>query len=286
MKNLLKSIFISLFPLTSLIYLIHGIINSQTYSLFSLYLGRNILSSGIVFFFVMLFIKPVPRTSAIPKTYTLWIFAGFAISMIYKGLYLQDILASLPSLFLFIGWVLYLNWFSVFKNRKKNVVLKVGLQLPEFKLENTKRDYISSTQFSGSSSIFLFFRGNWCPLCMAQIKEVAAQYKSLEERGVNMVFISPQPHKYSRSLASKYNLGFHFLVDKGNKVATQLGILSKNGIPAGFQTLGYDSDTVLPTVIITNSEGKIIYVNLTNNYRVRPEPSTFIEILDQQTVTA
>jgi hypothetical protein len=34
-------------------------------------------------------------------------------------------------------------------------------------------------------------------------------------------------------------------------------------------------------VIITNKQGIIIYSDLTNNYRIRPEPDDFIEVLDK-----
>lgn len=81
-------------------------------------------------------------------------------------------------------------------------------------------------------------------------------------------------------MAKKFNIGFHFLADYKNKVAKQLGVLSKNGLPAGFQTLGYDSDTVLSTAVITDSKGVLIFVDLTYNYRVRPEPKTFIKIIN------
>ncbi len=114
---------------------------------------------------------------------------------------------------------------------------------------------------------------------MAQIKEIAAQYEELDKLGVNTVFISPQPHKHTKNLANKYKLNFHFLVDHKNKVAKQLGTFAENGIPAGFQVLGYDSDTVMPTVVITDNTGKIIFADLTDNYRVRPEPEVFLEII-------
>ena len=48
-----------------------------------------------------------------------------------------------------------------------------------------------------------------------------------------------------------------------------------------MELLGYDPDTVLPTVIITDASGKIIFVDLTDNYRVRPEPETFIQVLKE-----
>ncbi len=116
---------------------------------------------------------------------------------------------------------------------------------------------------------------------MAQIKEIVSQYKELEDRGVNMILISPQPQKFSKSLAKKYGVNFKFLTDINNVVAKQLGIFAENGTPAGFQLMGYDSDTILPTVIITNANGKIIFVDLTDNYQVRPEPETFLRVIDE-----
>jgi hypothetical protein len=37
----------------------------------------------------------------------------------------------------------------------------------------------------------------------------------------------------------------------------------------------------LPTIIMTNASGKIIFADLTDNYRIRPEPETFLEVFAQ-----
>lgn len=193
----------------------------------------------------------------------------------------NEIGGLLMSLMLVLGWAAYIKWYSVFDNRSDNESLKVGKQLPEFLLEDSQGNEVSSTSFIGKPAIYLFYRGNWCPLCMAQIKEISAQYKELEKRGVNTILVSPQPHKYTQHLADKFDVGFKFLVDKGNKAAKQLDVFARNGIPAGFQVLGYNSDTVLPTVVITDRANKIIFADLTDNYRVRPEPETFLKVIDE-----
>jgi hypothetical protein len=46
----------------------------------------------------------------------------------------------------------------------------------------------------------------------------------------------------------------------------------------GMQMMGYDSETVLPTVIITSKDGKVIWTHETN-YRIRPEPDVYLEVL-------
>ncbi len=280
MTAILKSIFIALLPLVALYFTIDSIVHFVNHGISYRYIGRLIIAATITFLFIIIFLKPVARTDRNLKIYTTLIALGFLISVIYGGIIENDINGSLPSIGLFLGWVLYIKWYSVFKNRTSNTILKAGNTLPNFELQDFKKNIVQSASFIGNPSIYLFYRGNWCPLCMAQIKEIVAQYKELEKRNVNMVLISPQPHKYTGALAKKYKVNFNFMVDQDNKAAKQLNIFAKNGIPMGFQTLGYDSDTVLPTVIITDTQGKIIFVDLTDNYRVRPEPDTFLKILD------
>jgi len=244
------------------------------------YLGRLISALTIAILFAGLFIVSQVRTSKNLNNYTIFIILGFLISIVVGGIIENNnLIDSSTSFILVVCWVIYLKWYSVFENRN-NSILKVGNALPNFELENTNKNTISNSSFLGNPTIYLFYRGNWCPLCMAQIKEITAKYKELEQRGVNMVLISPQPHGYSKSLAEKYKLNFKFLTDVNNKVAKQLNIFAKNGIPTGFQALGYDIDTVLPTVIITDIYGKIVFADLTNNYRVRPEPETFLKVID------
>jgi hypothetical protein len=72
-----------------------------------------------------------------------------------------------------------------------------------------------------------------------------------------------------------------FLVDTDNAMAKRLGIAAPNGLPMGMEVLGYDSDTVMPTVIMTDATGKILFADLTDNYRLRPEPETFLKVFSQ-----
>lgn len=285
MKNIVRSLFISFFPFAAVVFLIYGITQCITNGFSWPISGLLIIASTIVVFFAGLFIKPRARTTANLIWHSSSITVGLCSSLL--AIFLVEnfnIALLLESLFLSVGWLLYIKWFSVFKDRE-NKTLKEGSQLPEFQLENSEKQTITSTSFLGNSSIFLFYRGNWCPLCMAQIKEITEQYKTLDKLGVCTVFISPQPHTQTKNLADKFDLNLHFLVDYKNKVAKQLGIFVKNGIPAGFQLLGYDSDTVLPTVIITDKKGAIIFTDLTDNYRVRPEPEVFIKIIKESIAT-
>ncbi len=230
-------------------------------------------------FIGMLFLTHTPRTGRKLNLITVGIM-GLTVA---TTLVMQYDPTHYPMLFTyaiitFIGWLFYLKWYSVLPKRTDEV-LKKGNTLPELIFEDGNKSPVSTLGFLGNKTLYMFYRGNWCPLCTAQVKELCQQYRELDELGVKTVLISPQPHSYSVNLAKRFDVPFLFLTDPKNKVAKTLGIYHKNGTPTGMEVLGYSSDTVLPTVVITDEKGVIIYVDQTDNYRVRPEPDTFMKIL-------
>jgi len=49
-------------------------------------------------------------------------------------------------------------------------------------LKDGKLGAVKSASFIGKPTLMIFFRGTWCTLCMAQIKEVVLQYKEIAAR--------------------------------------------------------------------------------------------------------
>jgi peroxiredoxin len=181
----------------------------------------------------------------------------------------------------FVAFLAYVYWYSVF-GRSESHRLAVGNVLPEFELKNVAGELLQSSSLTDKAAIWLFYRGNWCPLCMAQIKELATQYRYFLEQGVRVALISPQSHRKTIALAKKFDVSFDFLTDEDNRAARELNIANDFGTPMGIQMLGYASETVLPTVIITDVGGRILWAHETDNYRVRPEPEQFLSILREQ----
>ncbi|MEM7368690.1 MAG: peroxiredoxin family protein [Bacteroidota bacterium] len=239
----------------------------------------------VMLFFTVMMKRPKLVTNRHLPTYAIPILLSFVLSLINSAPeFGEHWLPISLNASLVVGWFLYNYAYSLYPVRSQ--LLKVGDHIPLMTFENTHGNVVHSEMFLGSPSVFLFYRGNWCPLCMLQIEEIAAKYKDIESLGAKVILISPQPHHYSKELAEKFNLGFHFLVDVENKVAKQLGIFHHNGLPLGLQTQGYKNDTVMPTLLITDETGRILFADLTDNYRIRPEPSTILQVLKGNEVVA
>jgi len=280
-NNLFKSIYISLYITFLAIASVQSGLGMTDHGLMSVWSGIAIAIWPALLFFVRLFVMDVPRTSVSLNVLIALSLAGLVVALVLARTSADFILAIIYTVGLgIVGQLLYIFWYSKLE-RGENGLLAVGQKLPEFDLSDLNGKTISSSEFVGQPSLLMFYRGNWCPLCMAQIKEISAQYQALESKGVQVILVSPQPHENTQSLANKFEVPFRFLVDKNNVAARILGIDSKNGTPKGMELLGYDSETVLPTVLITNAQGDIIFADLTDNYRIRPEPETFIKVFQQ-----
>ena len=283
--NRLKSIFISLFSMGSMVAAIHSGVKLYELGINSAWLGAFVATAPIAFFFMRLLgIKDVARTSAnLPQLLMPAAFgSGLALWLPPAGIWPIVYALGLGA----VGSVYYVFFYS--RIDRSGAKIKAGDTLPDFTLYKTQGDTqgepLASNIIRQQPALLLFFRGNWCPLCMAQIKEIAASYKELDKRGVKVYLVSPQTEKQSRSLAKQFDAPMEFMMDKDLQVAKQLGLMHESGTPAGM--VGYDSDTVMPTAILTDNNGTVIFADLTDNYRVRPEPQTFINMLDQHGVAS
>ena len=270
--NLLKSLYISTF--------ITWLTLVSAYAFFQLAMGTEpFLSwSGLALaafaplvFFIKAFLFKSPRTPRHPVGFSAMSGLGLVMTITISSRYGQaagavHIWAGITVL----AWLVYLRWYSMFDSRDAQL-LKVGSQLPEFPLESLDGETVSSKSFMSRPHLLLFYRGNWCPFCTAQIEELAASYQRLEKLGLTIVLISPQPAVKNQRLADRFQIPMVFMRDPDGKAAKQLGIQHEWGTPMGLQLLGYESDSVLPTMLVTDAEGYIIYSDQTDNYRVRPE---------------
>ena len=285
MFNVLKSVFVSLYMIAVVSI---TVIAGQSFWMTGDYLtwGGVLLVTVpfvIILSWLMIF-QNIARTSA---RFPILIVLGTAGVLLASWGYARGGSSEAPLLAIaaWIGFMLYSYWYSSL-DRQPNRQLEIGSTLANFDLKDIVGETVSSSSLSDKPTIWIFFRGNWCPLCMAQIKELVTQYKQLQSQGVRIALISPQPHKYTVALAKRFDAPFDFLTDEGSRAAHALGICHPNGLPMGLQVLGYDRDTVLPTVIITDKDGRILWAHETDNYRVRPEPDVYLAVLRENGIVA
>ncbi len=279
--NQLKPYYVTPYLMGVFAVLFYSSYKLLTTGLYTSWLGAfiSVLPAGI-FFSTVLAGKRARTSANLPSV---WIVGavGAVVALVLPG---EGAMAQILALGVgFFGGLLYVFWYSRFGDRSSSLLIE-GKTLPEFVLKDENGNPVNASTIRQQPALLLFFRGNWCPLCMAQIGEIASQYKELDQRGVNIYLVSPQSESNTKSLAARFDVPMTFLIDEGSLVARQLGIIHEKGVPLGVP--GYDDDTIMPTALLTDATGKILMADLTDNYRVRPEPETFLRIFDQHGINA
>lgn len=182
--------------------------------------------------------------------------------------------------FFYTSFMAILAWYVPSLNIKKNnKAILPGARMPEVTLQNHQGSSIPLSVLNNQPNLFIFYRGNWCVFCVAQLNKIVSLYKQIEETGIRVVLVSPQKLEDTQELAKKHNVNFTYLIDKNLELADALGIRHKDGAPKSSS--GVDSDTVFPTIIFASEKGKILYFEQTDNFRYRPDPDRYLSIIDQ-----
>ena len=241
----------------------------QDYSI--AWLGAAIAVIPIACFFAYLVLGNVARTERNLSLQLISGISGTAISA-WDFQWLPFGIAAIVGL---LGTAIYIFWYTPL-NRSQSQI-KIGEKLPKINFNDIDGQSISTQANDGKNKVWMFIRANWCPLCVAQVRELAEAYKELEAMNADVFLISSQPEDNSRKLAAKFDVPIRFLVDNDNQAAKTLGIEHIGGTPFGM--LGYEANTAMPTVIITDANDIVIFADQTDDYRIRPEPGLFIQAL-------
>ena len=205
-----RSAYVTLYMAVLLLMLIHSvygiIVNHWAW------VGTLLTILPIYGFFIWLFLPSVART---PE------YLGLPMGIIAVGLIIA--LAgyfSAPDVSLFavfysglnlLFWLGYVFWYSRF-GRTIPDQLRIGRSLPNFPAEDSDGNPVKAASLAGQKNLLMFYRGNWCPLCMSQVAEIAALYRELNAQGVAVTLISPQSHAFTKELADKFEVPFRFWV--------------------------------------------------------------------------
>lgn len=167
--------------------------------------------------------------------------------------------------------------FFLLRKRARPVpdALRPGQPLPEFSALDEAGNPVQSRDLRGAPAVLLFVRGNWCPFCSSQVKNLTRYYKDIGDLGAKLVLVTPKPLETTRRVAEFFEVEFDFWLDDSLAVARQLDLVHASGVPSGSKS-EYGEDTVWPTALVVDSQGKIVFANLSKFIADRPDPKSLL----------
>lgn len=153
--------------------------------------------------------------------------------------------------------------------------LRPGRSLPDFTVADESGNPIRSVQVIGSPTVMLFVRGNWCPFCTSQVKDLTKYYKDIVDIGAKLILVTPKPLETTRRVAEFFEVEFDFWLDDRLEAARQLGLVMPAGVPGDHQK-EYGDDTLWPTALVIDAAGIIRFAKLSRFVIDRPDPKVLL----------
>lgn len=173
-------------------------------------------------------------------------------------------------------------------------ILSVGSVAPEFSLPDTNGRMVHSADLLALGPVVInFFRGRWCPYCLAELTAWRDLYPELRMRGALLLAISPQTVHQNDLLLQQHPFPFPVLSDAGSVVAERFRIAYT--VPAYHQkhyrsilvNLPFVNDDPswrlpVPATYLLRPDGSVAFAQAYADFRVRPEPEGVLVVLDRE----
>jgi peroxiredoxin len=171
--------------------------------------------------------------------------------------------------------------------------LKKGAMAPEFSArDNTGKTLdLQSLLKSHKTVVLFFYRGQWCPYCNKQIKQLQDSLQLLTGKGAYVVGVTPETDENISKTIDKTHASFSIIQDKDYKIMKAYDVnytvndetlshLKKYGIDLEKNNGNTDHVLPVPATYVIDRSGKIIYVHFDKDYTKRPSVSTILSVLN------
>ncbi len=170
-------------------------------------------------------------------------------------------------------------------------ILPVGSQAAEFQLRDADNKLVRSADLLARGPLILvFYRGRWCPYCVAQLEAWRDLSPDVERLGASLAAISPQTVKQCSLAADQHELRFPVLSDPGNAVARRFGLVYPlpdymrehyKGIFVNLPFINGDASWELPlaATYVLSPGANVLFAQADADFRRRAEPADVLTAL-------
>jgi peroxiredoxin len=164
--------------------------------------------------------------------------------------------------------------------------LLIGESIPKATLQDSEGKQVELSKLLGNKpTVLVFYRGGWCPYCSFQLSGLVKIEKEILDLGYQIIAISPDDYRNLQTVESKVSINYTLLSDPDAKFIQQIGIGFKTPLMLkGFiATKGQKGETSeimpVPTVMIVNEKGKILFEYINPNYKERISGEMLLAVL-------
>lgn len=161
----------------------------------------------------------------------------------------------------------------------------IGEILPNSSLMDQNGEIINFNDIiKEKPTVLVFYRGGWCPYCNLQLSGLVNSEEEIIKLGYQIVAISPDDYKNITPTISEGKVKYNVFSDPGGKFIQQIGLAFKVSARTkeyiSKKTIGETTNILpVPTVLIIDTKGEILFEYISPNYKKRITPELLIAVL-------
>ena len=132
--------------------------------------------------------------------------------------------------------------------------LKVGDKAPDFTVNNQDGQPVSLSDYKGKKLIVFFYPKASTPGCTAEACNLSDNYKTLKDKGFELLGVSADSEKRQTNFKNKYNFPFPLLADEDKTVIEGFGVWGEK------KFMGKVYDGIHRKTFILNEQGVVEHV--------------------------
>ena len=163
--------------------------------------------------------------------------------------------------------------------------LLIGEKLPDAILLNENGESINlNDEIAKKNTVLVFYRGGWCPYCNMQLAGLAESEADILTLGYQIIAVSPDDYKNLKPSVEKNKTNYKLYSDADGSFIKNIGIgfTPSTGTTSYIakKTIGKTTEVLpVPTVMILNTEGEILFEYISPNYKQRISPELLLAVL-------
>lgn len=156
--------------------------------------------------------------------------------------------------------------------------VSVGSSVVEFTAVDDNGQPFPLARLRGRPFLLKFFRGHWCPYCVAELRRWEELRPELAARGIEVVTICSDTPEQIRRGRSKHGLGAVMLSDPKLAITDLYNLRN----PKSFAPKpGVIIPLPIPTTILVDAGGIVRWIDQSTDYMVRSEPGRVLAAIRQ-----
>ena len=242
-------------------------------------LASCVLTISLVHYFYKLKKNQVPRTPILLMAGMLVssIISIGSLSLSFSEPTLSTVLIVLLALYVLPTSAMFSYLLANKNTPVGNIKVKTGDDIIPFKTDN-----FDSESLAGQRTLLKFYRGSWCPYCSSELVMFEELKPKLKEYGIQIMAISNDTVEQQKAHSMRDNISHTLISDPELNIIRQYGVEHHKAIGATSDNLisifgiamplpwkmKYTPMSI-PTSLLIDENGKIVWVDQSSDYRLR-----------------